>query len=152
MATLGEYGSLLQLGFGIGIGLSVFRAPMDLIAAKLKSDLDAEFGVLENVSTSQAAIRRGKLFDLQIKFANTSLRLESFHLPFMIASILIALVNWVLLACGSSLAQTALSLKYEVLLIFVSGPIYLLISTVLCGATFVLLYPIRSQLDAIRSE
>lgn len=151
MATLGEYGSLLQLGFGIGIGLSVFRAPMELLSVKLKSDLDAEFAVLEKVISTRAGEQRGKLSDLQLQFSQTASWLDRMHLPFMIASIIAAIVNWIFLAIGSSSASYQLNALQEWGLFLVAGPIYLLISIVLAALTFAVLRPIRARLDSLRS-
>ena len=102
MATLGEYGSLLQLGFGIGIGLSIFRAPMDLLSISFEKDLRAELDVFEGVQTTKAKTNKSDLGDLSLEFAQTAEALNSFHLPFMIAAIAGALVNWGLLAWASN--------------------------------------------------
>lgn len=152
MATLGEFGSLLQLGFGIGVGLSLFRAPMDLVSSKLKSDINSEFDVFAKVGSARAAALRGELSDIQIEFERTASTLDRFHLPFMIASILTAIVNWVLLAGASSNAAATLKPSEEWLLIAVSGPIYLVILAVLALATLIVLRPVRAKLDALRSS
>ena len=152
MANLGEYGSLLQLGFGIGIGLSLFRAPMDLLSARLKSDLHSEVEVMTNVHTAKANEKKSQLSDLNLEFVNTAATLNKFHIPFMIACIFSAFVNWLLLAAASAYASTPLSSEQEWSLCFVSGPVYLLIYSVLALATIYQLHPIRSKLDLLRSK
>ncbi|WLB50775.1 hypothetical protein [Bradyrhizobium japonicum] len=151
MANLGEYGSLLQLGFGIGIGLSLFRAPMDLLSARLKADLDSQVDILANIKTPKANEKKSQLSDLNLEFVNTSSTLDQFHLPFMIACVFTALVNWILLALASTTASRPLSGVDEWLLFAASGPVYLFIYAVLAGTAWWKLRPIRAKLDAIRS-
>jgi hypothetical protein len=152
MATLGEYGSLLQLGFGIGVGLSLFRAPMEVLSAKVRADLNSEVDVLANVHSVRANEIKSELSDLNLEFVRTSSTLDRFHFPFMIASILVALINWGLLAAASADAPRKLTYWEEWGLLFVSGPIYLVISAVLAYAAWQLLRPIQTKLDAIRSR
>lgn len=149
---LGEYSSLLQLGFGIGIGLSVFRAPMDLMSKKLKSNLDSELGVYEKIETPRAAMQRASLSDLLIEFRQVALQLDKIHLPFMIASISFAVVNWALLALAAYYSHYELSDTQEWLLLIVSGPIFFLISIVLAVCTVCILKPVRERLDNLRSS
>jgi hypothetical protein len=152
MATLGEYSSLLQLGFGIGVGLSIFRAPMDLLSKTFERDVDAEMNVLEGVQSPKAQTSRSALSDIKLEFAQTARALDSFHLPFMIATILGAIVNWVLLAKASSDAGYTLSPTEEGVVCFIAGPYFLLIAAVLAACTVLKLKPLRSQLSAIRSR
>jgi hypothetical protein len=152
VATLGEYGSLLQLGFGIGVGLSVFRAPMDLLSAKAKADIRSEMDVLANVQTAKANEKKARLSDLNLEFVKTAATLDKFHLPFMIASILGALVNWALLAAASHEAGRVLSPGEEWFVFFVSGPIYLIISAILALVTWQRLRPVQVNLEEIRSR
>jgi hypothetical protein len=152
MATLGEYGSLLQLGFGIGIGLSIFRAPMDLLSLAFERDLSAEMNVLEGVQTPKAQTNKSALSDLKLEFAQTARTLESFHLPFMIAAIAGALVNWALLASASSKAGRDLSYEEEWAVFFIAGPYFLLIAGLLAVVTVHMLRPHRNKLRAIRSQ
>jgi len=152
MATLGEYGSLLQLGFGIGIGLSIFRAPMDLLSMAFEKDLSAEMDVLEGVQTAKAKSSRSALSDLKLEFAQTARALESFYLPFMIAAIAGALVNWGLLAWASSKAGRELSYGEEWAVFFVAGPYFLVIAGLLAVVTLRLLKPFKNKLNAARSR
>jgi hypothetical protein len=152
MAILGEYSSLLQLGFGIGIGLSVFRAPMDLMSKTFERDLNSEIDVLTSVQTSKANAKITGLSDIKLEFAQTSRTLNFVHLPFMIASIVGAAVNWCLLAKASSTASYALSDAEEWGVFLVSGPFFLFIAGILAGITYRYLRPFRRRLNAIRSQ
>lgn len=152
MATLGEYGSLLQLGFGIGVGLSVFRAPMDIMSAKVKAQVQSEMDVLVNVQTAKANEKKARLSDLNLEFVKTASTLDRFHLPFMIASILGAFVNWALLAAASHEAGRVLGSGEEWFVFLVSGPLYLVISAILALVTWHQLHPIQRKLGEIRSH
>src|ERR1700737_1013910 len=152
MATLGEYGSLLQLGFGIGIGLSLFRAPTDLLAKGLAADLRAELAFVQRGETERAKLIRTELSDLNVHLASTIKRLEGSYLKILIAPIVAALVNWILLALASTKASHGLSPTEELFLVIVSGPIYLFIAVIVWGWAQYLLLPLRGQLDTIRNK
>jgi hypothetical protein len=76
MATMGEFSSLLQLGFGIGIGLSYFRAPVELRSASLGKAVDDEITVIAGVNTAKAQEKRGELSSLKLAFNDEMERLE----------------------------------------------------------------------------
>ncbi|TKV78932.1 hypothetical protein FDV58_24845 [Bradyrhizobium elkanii] len=152
MATLGEYGSLLQLGFGIGVGLSVFRAPLELIAKGLESDINAELGVVEMLHSEKARNLKIQLSDLKIDLSNKIDRLENLYVPYLIAAVITALVNWFLLWCASTSAGYPLSSNQEWALTFVAGPIYVVIGLVLWVWAQLLLLPLRGRLDALRKS
>jgi hypothetical protein len=150
MANLGEFGSLLQLGVGLGIGFSVFRAPFDILTRKFEADLSSEFNVLAKIATPHASERKAVLSDLNLEFARTSKTLERFHLPFMIASILGAVVNWYYLAQAAWNSGCSLSPIAAAWLTFISGPFFVLIFVTVTGVTFLRLRPLRERLDAAR--
>jgi hypothetical protein len=150
MANLGEFSSLLQLGVGLGIGLPVFRAPFDILTRKFEADLSSEFNVMANVPTAHASERKAVLSDLNLDFARTSKTLVRFHLPFMIASILGAGVNWYYLAQGAWNAGCSLSPIAVAWLTFISGPFFVLIFSCVTAVTFLTLRPLREKLDAAR--
>lgn len=152
MADLGEYGSLLQLGVGIGIGLSIFKAPMEWLEAKLEHDLASEFDVVKNAETDTARKARADLADLRVDLANADRQLNRFNVPFLIAAILGAGVNWGLLVLASTSAGYPLSCSQELLLAGVSGPFYLLIYSILAAWAWLKLKPYRSRLDEVRSR
>jgi hypothetical protein len=152
MATLGEYGSLLQLGFGIGIGLSVFRAPMDLMSKAFERELNAEIDVFDDIQTIPAREKKTRLSNIKFDFSETSRALNIFHLPFMIASIAGAVVNWALLAKASSEAGYELAGWQEWAVFLLAGPFFLFIAIVLAGFTYRKLRPLRKDLNAIRAE
>jgi len=152
MATLGEFGSLLQLGFGIGIGLSVFRAPTDLLAKRLADDLAAEMAVFQGINTEHSIQLTTSLSDLHIRLSNAAKKLESSYVVILIPAIAVAMINWVLLALASTNAGYILSIAEERLLIIVSGPVYLVVAVIVWGWAQWLLLPIRGSLDTIRNR
>jgi hypothetical protein len=152
LATLGEFGSLLQLGVGFGIGLSLFRAPMELLKDRLRNDLAAEFDVLSRIPTPRALQSKAELSDLKGKIENNTIKLDQLHLPFMIAAILGAVVNWLVLILASLDATRPLSNFEVAALIFCSVAWYLLIGVILAGFAFYQLYPLSRELTAIRMK
>src|SRR5260221_8844759 len=97
MSNLGEFSSLLQLGVGFGVGLSFFRAPMNLLLKKMEHDLAKEMDVLDAVQTPPAKRAKAELSGLQMDISKTPVTLNRLNLPFMIAAIIGAAVNWVAL-------------------------------------------------------
>jgi hypothetical protein len=128
MATLGEFSSLLQLGFGIGIGLSLFRAPVDLRTAKLAREIDGDLAAIRGVASEVARTKRRGLMTLKLRFANTRRELDSKQIPFMIAALLGALANLAGLIAASSDAQRTLSSGQQAGLIFLSSGYFLLLA------------------------
>jgi hypothetical protein len=109
VATLGEFASLLQLGVGIGIGLSVFRAPMELRAAHVEKSLADELKVFNGLTTEKALTARGNLASLQLEFNDVRRGLEELHKPFMALTVAGALGNWTILALASLYSAYELS-------------------------------------------
>lgn len=131
MATMGEFDSLLQLGVGIGIGLSVFRAPMDIKATYLGNALADEANVLSGVNTPQGRKKLGEISTLRLQFNDARELMEKWQRPFLYATILGAAANWVALIFASLYANWALSERQEIFLIFLSVIYYVLIWVIL---------------------
>ena len=124
MATLGEFGSLLQLGFGVGIGLSYFRAPVELRSVSLGRAIDDEITVIAGVNTTKALQKRGELSSLKLAFNEEMERLEKWQMPFMVAALSGAVANWIALIYASLFAAYVLSLSEETALIILSVVYY----------------------------
>jgi hypothetical protein len=151
MATLGEYGSLLQLGFGIGIGLSVFKAPTDLLLKRIANDLTAELAVFQRGNNDRANQATASLSDLHIRLSEAVKKLENSYPVFLVPALVVAMINWVLLAIASTDAAYVLSVTQEFLLIIVSAPLYIVIALMVWGWAQWLILPIRGSLDTIRN-
>jgi hypothetical protein len=152
MANLGEFSSLLQLGVGFGIGLSFFRAPMTLLLDRLNEDLRAEMNVFDRLQTPKANSAKGDLASLQLDIAENAEKLNSLSLPFMIAALFGAAVNWGALIYAALYAQQVLTSTEELLLIGISVVWFLAIGIAVAGAALYFLLPIRRRLSAIRSQ
>ena len=152
MSNLGEFGSLLQLGVGFGVGLSLFRAPMALLQRKLDRDLAQELDVLSAVQTPAAKRSKAELSDLQMEISSTTVTLNRLNLPFMIAAILGAAVNWIALIYASLHADSPLSSTEEWMLIGISVGWFLLIGFVVAIAALAYLLPLANRLYAIRAR
>lgn len=113
MATYGDFSSLLQLGVGIGIGLSLFRAPVDLRASKLMRAMDNELTVLRNPNNPFARTKWRDVRQLRYRFGQVRDILDRIQLPFMWAALALAVLNLAALvvatvdkeriACGAEL-------------------------------------------------
>ena len=68
MPTYGDFSSLLQLGVGTGIGLSLFRAPVDIRTANLERVLNGEILALRNAANDFARLKRRELMSLRLQF------------------------------------------------------------------------------------
>jgi hypothetical protein len=127
MATMGEFNSLLQLGVGIGIGLSVFRAPMDIKATYLENALADEASVLNGVNTPQGLTKRGEISTLRLRFNDARVLMEKWQKPFLYATLLGAAANCFALIFASLCANYVLREREELLLIFLSVFYYVVI-------------------------
>jgi hypothetical protein len=150
MATLGEYSSLLQLGVGFGVGLSLFRAPMSLFVDKLENDLAAEVDVLEKVHSPKAKEARSTLASLKLEISRKQRKVENWNLPFLIAAILGAAVNWALLVAASKCASYTLSFAEESVLLAVSVGLFVFVGACASAAAYIVLNPLRKALHQIR--
>lgn len=150
MATLGEFSSLLQLGFGIGIGLSYFRAPVELRASTLAQAIDGEISIVRGVTTPKAQQKTADLSSLKLRFSDIREQLEKLQFPFMVAAIAGALANWIFLILASLYASRQL-LRYEKLgLLFVSVGYFVLLLVVLELIAQFRFRSVRLRLAAIR--
>jgi len=94
MATYGDFSSLLQLGVGIGIGLSLFRAPVDLWTARLEKAFDAELRALRGTAiTGFRQKKRQALQGLRLRYFGAVRTAGKQLLPFMVAAATGAVVN-----------------------------------------------------------
>lgn len=152
MSNLGEFSSLLQLGVGFGIGLSFFRAPMDLLLKKLEYDLAKEMDVLNAVQTPAAKRARAELSDLHMDISKNTETLNRLNLPFMIAALFGAVVNWTALIWASLDAQRQTSSTEEWVLIGISVGWFLLITASVGIAALRYLLPLSNRLNLIRAR
>lgn len=123
---MAEFGSLLQLGFGIGIGLSLFRAPMDLRASALVAGMADAQKLLAKAQTPEAAAKRNSLLDLRVRFHQERRKLDAWNKPIMIALLGGAVTNLIALIWASVRAQDQVGLSWQAVLIFVSVGYYVL--------------------------
>jgi hypothetical protein len=152
MSNLGEFGSLLQLGVGFGVGLSLFRAPLTLLLRKLDEDIAKEMDVLGTVQSLEAKRIKADLSDLKMDIATNTETLNWLTLPFMIAALVGAAVNWLVLIYASFFAQNVLTSTDEWLLVLVSVGWFLLIGCAVGLAALLLLLPLSKRLHAIRAR
>jgi hypothetical protein len=150
MPTLGEFSSLLQLGVGFGVGLSFFRAPITLILGRLQSDLTNEMNVLQDNRSPGAGRSRAALSDIKVDTAEATKTLDKFSLPFLIASLIGAGVNWSALIWASFCAERPLNSTEEWILTFVAVGWFLLIGIIISTASAIYLLPLVRRLAAVR--
>lgn len=152
MATYGDFSSLLQLGVGIGIGLSLFRAPVDLRTSKLMRTMDNELTVLRNPNNQFAKMKWRDVRELRYRFGQVRDDLDKVQLPFMWAAIVLAILNLAALVVATvdkERAADGLEL-YGLLFIAVGG--FFIILAALEGMARWYLNPIRAELRKIQSR
>lgn len=152
MATYGDFSSLLQLGVGIGIGLSLFRAPVDLRASKLMRVMDNELTVLRNPNNPFARTKWRDVRQLRYRFGQVRDTLDRVQLPFMWVALALAVLNLAALimatldkeriACGAEL--------YGLLFVTIGG--FFILLAALEGLARWHLGPIQAELKQIQSR
>lgn len=128
MATIGEFGSLLQLGFGIGAGLSLFRSPLDLRVKSISSAINDEIKLAELVRSDIAKERLGNLHTIKLRFEEIKIKAESKQYPFFYATVVGAALNLGALIIASLNAGYQLGLFQEIYLVYISVIHYLTIA------------------------
>lgn len=150
MTTFGNFSSLLQLGVGIGIGLSLFRAPVDLRVSKLDRAIEAELAALRGVTLAFATLKRRDLLDLKLHFRSTKENLEVDMLPFMALAVIGSALNLVGLVFASIYPAYVLN-NYELYaIIFVSIVLFALDMVFLEAIAQFTINPIKKKLLEIR--
>jgi hypothetical protein len=98
MGIMSDFASLLQLGVGIGLGLSVFRAPLDLRTRAIEAGIEQEWLILDRLETPRAQSLRGEIATLKLNYNQAKTRIERMQYPLLILTILGAMANWLGLA------------------------------------------------------
>lgn len=149
MAYMNDFASLLQLGFGIGAGLSLFRAPMDLRAAGIQRRIGSEIEVLERVKSPGASAKVGLLSSLEMRFHENKSELDGSLKPIMAMTFIVALVNVSALVWVSLDPRSEVSLYLSWGFIFISVGYYLVVGLAVEWLTRKHLGRIRSALDLL---
>jgi hypothetical protein len=152
MAIYGDFSSLLQLGVGLGIALSLFRAPVDLRTARIARALDGDILALRGVPTEFARTKRIDLMNLRLHFQETCEGIEKSQLPFMIAALVAALINLGFLIKASFDAGGSVGPHIEYVMTFFSVAIYFLIGLGLEVLARYQLGPILQKLNELRER
>lgn len=126
LANFGDFSSLLQLGVGIGIGLSLFRAPLELRTRKLEATLSDQSTILEGISSDEAKSKRQTVATLRLELARTTESLERLSFPLLIAALIGAAANVILLILATLFYNSAVNDISAFGLIFASVGYYLL--------------------------
>jgi hypothetical protein len=152
MATLAEFASLLQVGFGLGIGLSVFRVPVDMRIERISKIVDNEIRARTNIKTEGAKEKRQKLFDLKQNLVDAETKLGKTLRPCMFFAAAGAAINIIYLIFASIYGQENISDNLQWQLIFVSVIYYILIYCLLETVAWIQLSPIEKKLNKLRTE
>lgn len=126
MTSFGDFSSLLQLGVGTGIGLSLFRAPVDLRVARITRSIETELVALSGVPTPFAQGKKRDMLDLKLRFAAETDALDGRMLPFMIAAVIGALLNLAVLVAATLDADRVLRPDQVEWLLFITVGWFLL--------------------------
>lgn len=120
MATLGDFGSLLQLGVGLGLGLSVFRAPLDVRLRRIGNKLQAEMDIVQGVDSEFSRDRVSQISRIKIKFLRATLSLEQAQFNFSVVALIGALLNVLFLTVAAVQVEQELSMGWQIAIIFIS--------------------------------
>ena len=93
MSAYGEFASLFQLGVGVGIGLSLFRAPVAVRISAISRKLNGELTTLKGVKTDFGKQKRRDLMALKLQFIKKNVTLDRQQFPFMILAVFGAVLN-----------------------------------------------------------
>lgn len=150
MASFGDFSSLLQLGVGTGIGLSLFRAPVDLRVNAISRTIQNELIALEGAGTAFAVIKRRDISDLNLEFSTVKDGLDRTMIPFMIAAVIGAILNLVALIDATLNADRELSAAASYWMIFISVGGFAVELALLEAIARIRLGKIEAELDKIR--
>ena len=131
MAILGDFASLLQLGAGIGIGLAVFRAPLEVRSTRLEREIGLHRAVLRGVDAEAAQARLAELSSIQLSFTAKRKELGELQLPFMIVTVSLAALNLSTLIAAALWSSHVLGTTEILLLLIISVIGYLFIAIAL---------------------
>ncbi|QYO77192.1 hypothetical protein [Devosia salina] len=131
MSNLAAFASLLQLGFGIGIGLSVFRSPLTLRATSLGKRLDAELSIIKDSHSTKANELRGKLSSAKLLYHDAMREMERSYVPLMGAVLIGALANMSGLILASLYPDVVVNESLSGVLLFISTGYYLFVALVI---------------------
>lgn len=150
MAAFEDYSSLLSAGFGLGIGLSIFRAPIAVRARALRAVLETELLALARAGNDVAKAKRRDLADLSLRLWDAEQQLRSLLIPCLWLTVAGAAINLILLILVSGNAKRPLTGAEEAALIFFSVGFYIIIGVILeIGARWKIVPLVRAA-DEIR--
>lgn len=150
MASFGDFSSLLQLGVGTGIGLSLFRAPVDLRVNSISRTVENELIALEGATTPFAITKRRDVSDLKLRFLTIRDRLNQTMIPFMIAAVMGALINLIALIDATFNADVQLSSAEDIWMVFISVGWFVIELSILEIIARVRLGDLQTDLDILR--
>lgn len=150
MASFGDFSSLLQLGVGTGIGLSLFRAPVDLRVNSISRTVENELIALEGATTPFAITKRRDVSDLKLRFLTIRDRLNQTMIPFMIAAVMGALINLIALIDATFNADVQLSSAADIWMVFISVGWFVIELSILEIIARVRLGDLQTDLDILR--
>jgi hypothetical protein len=119
---------------------------------KLEGDLAQEMDVVNAVQSPAAKRMKAELSNLQMDIASNTVTLNRLNMPFMIAALLGAAVNWLALIYASVDAQHPLTSTDEWLLIGISVGWFLLIGLAVGIAALIFLLPLSKCLHTFRTQ
>ena len=127
MTTLGDYTSLLEIGFGLGIALTAFQAPIDVRMQILRRLLDEEKAIVRRPKTDLALAKRNALLFYEIA-ANRTRRLVHERSLFPTFAVAIgAVVNLITLIFSCIYAADEAKSPYVIWVLIVSVAYYVVL-------------------------
>ena len=152
MPAYGDFTSIAELGTGIGIGLSFFRAPIDRRLSYLRGRIETEMSLLKAVSTPLATSKKTDFSGLSVKVSTKRRDLERVLKIATIVAAIGAAVNAALLSIACLQAESEISGTLQVWFLFSGIGLYLLLLAVLECIAVMELGPLMNELADISAR
>lgn len=152
MAVYGDFTSLAELGTAIGLGLSIFRAPIDKRLLDMKRSIESQLSSLKGLSTEFAVTKVNDLSSLRVDVAakertlGIALKFSSY------VAATGAVLNAILLSVACLHAEDEANLAVAMLYIFAGILWFAVLLAILEVVARIELGPLRKSLDEIQGR
>ncbi|MEO9462657.1 MAG: hypothetical protein ABJ242_07975 [Marinomonas sp.] len=147
MPTFSDFSSLVQLGAAVGIGLSLFRAPIEGRLKALNAQLSSEIGAIDGLNSEKARQRRRKVYGIRLKANLCEQRVKKRAKPLLGALIFGAIINVLTLICFGFVADQEIDSHWFAFTIFTTVLYYPSIYLFLSILALEEIGPIQQELD-----
>lgn len=149
MPAYGDFTSIAELGTGIGIGLSFFRAPIDKRLLYLRGRIETEMTLLKAISTPLATSKKTEFSNLSVKVSTKRRELERVLKGATVIASLGAAVNAMFLSFACLQAEREISGAMQMWYLLAGIGLYMALLLFLECIALVELKPLMNALEDI---